>query len=114
MIQLSNQVTLGVTEEQILEAFGRLVLDVADEERRARRALYEHDPVALEDEIGRAEGQLMFAGKMSAQEAYKLLSLLRLGRELNIAGTPDYPVIQRLLKQYGRRVSAAGSRKNTR
>lgn len=101
MIQLSNQVTLGVTEEQILEAFGRLVLDVADEERRARRALYEHDPVALEDEIGRAEGQLMFAGKMSAQEAYKLLSLLRLGRELNIAGMPDYPVIQRLLNNMG-------------
>ena len=101
MIQLSNQVTLGVTEEQILSDLSDLVFDVADEERRSRRALYERDPVAMEDEISRALGQLMFAKKMSSKEANHLLSLVRLGRELKLKEMPDYRLIQRLLNDIG-------------
>lgn len=101
MIQLSNQVTLGVTPDQILADLGRLVIDLAQEERKARRTLHARDPAALEDEIGRAYGLLTRAHLMGSAEAKKLLSLVRLGRELGVEGMPDYGVIQSLLTETG-------------
>ncbi len=96
MIQLSNQVTLGVSEEQILTDLDRLVRDVAEEERKARRALYENDPPALEDEIGRAKGKLLFSRLMTTEEAMRLLSLVRLGRELELPEMPSFSTLQEL------------------
>ncbi len=101
IIQLSNQVTLGISEERILSDLGQLVREVADEERRSRRRLLEKGRLLIEDEIGRAKGQLMGARLMSTEEAMRLLSLVRLGRELEIPGMPDYPTIQRLFVGIG-------------
>ena len=101
MIQLSNQVTLGVTKDQLLADLDRLVHEVAREERKARRVLHAKDPAALEDEIGRARGLLMNARLMSSHEAMNLLSLVRLGRELELADMPDYATIQSLLTETG-------------
>lgn len=101
MIQLSNQVTLGVTTDQILADLDRLVIDLAQEERKARRALHARDPAALEDEISRATGLLTKARLMSSDEAMRLLSLVRLGRELGLEGMPDYGLIQLLLTETG-------------
>ncbi len=101
MIQLSNQVTLGVTTDQILADLDRLVIDLAQEERKARRALHARDPAALEDEISRATGLLTKARLMSSEEAMRLLSLVRLGRELGLEGMPDYGLIQLLLTETG-------------
>lgn len=101
MIQLSNQVTLGLLEEEILTQLDRLVLDLAQEERKARQALYAQDPLALEDEIDRARGLLMNARLMPASQAKDLLSLLRLGRELHLEAMPDYVTIQQLLTGLG-------------
>lgn len=96
VIQLSNQVTLGVTEAKLTEDLERLILDVADEERRARQALLDEDPVGLLDAIGRAKGRLMFAHQLTTDEAMESLSLVRLGRELELSNMPDYDVIQSL------------------
>lgn len=101
LIQLSNQITLGISEKDILKELNRLVADVANEERKARRILYARDEKALEDEIGRARGQLMFAGLMTSGEALELLSLLRLGRELDLPQMPDYALIQQLMTGVG-------------
>lgn len=100
-IQLSNQVTLGVSEERILSDLERLVREVADEERRARRALYERDRLAMQDEIGRAKGKLMYSHLMSTEEAMHLLSLVRLGRELELPDMPSYETIQELFVGVG-------------
>ncbi|MGI6507495.1 MAG: ATP--guanido phosphotransferase [Saccharofermentanales bacterium] len=110
MIQLSNQVTLGVSEEQILADLERLVRDVAEEERKARRALYESDALALEDEIGRAKGKLLFSRLMTTEEAMRLLSLVRLGRELELPKMPSYATLQELFIGIGEGVlqQAAG------
>ncbi|HNZ64137.1 MAG TPA: ATP--guanido phosphotransferase, partial [Bacillota bacterium] len=88
-------------EEWILSDLGQLVREVADEERRSRRRLLEKGRLLIEDEIGRAKGQLMGARLMSTEEAMRLLSLVRLGRELEIPGMPDYPTIQRLFVGIG-------------
>ncbi|HHW93722.1 MAG TPA: ATP--guanido phosphotransferase [Clostridiaceae bacterium] len=96
IIQLSNQVTLGVSEEQILSDLDQLIHEVAHEERKARRILYENDMLALEDEIGRAKGNLLFSRLMTTDEAMRLLSLVRLGRELELPNMPSYAVLQEL------------------
>ncbi|HZK42000.1 MAG TPA: ATP--guanido phosphotransferase [Clostridia bacterium] len=101
MIQLSNQVTLGVHEEAILDSLDRLVLELAQEERKARQTLYARDPLALEDEIARSKGQLMNARLMTEEEAKEGLSKLRLGRELHLADMPGYGAIQQLLTSVG-------------
>ncbi len=101
MIQLSNQVTLGISEEEILADLDRLVLDLAGEERKARQLLYARDRLAFEDEIGRALGLLSHARLLSTEEALGQLSLLRLGRELHLEGLPDYGLIQQLLTSVG-------------
>lgn len=101
MIQLSNQVTLGVSAGQIVADLSRLVLDLAQEERKARRALQARDPLAHEDEIRRALGLLIHARLMTGREAMALLSKVRLGRELGLEGMPDYGTIQGLLTEIG-------------
>lgn len=112
LIQVSNQVTLGVTEEEILADLGRLVMDLVREERRARQKLYDRDPLALEDEIGRAFGLLKEARLMGSKEAKSLLSLLRLGRELDLKAMPDYPLIQQLLSGVGKGAVQEGAGRN--
>ncbi len=101
MIQLSNQVTLGVSEERLIADLDRLVRDIAQEERKARRALYENDPPVLEDEIGRAKGILSSSRLMTTEEAMRLLSLVRLGRELELPDMPNYAKIQELCISVG-------------
>lgn len=101
MVQLSNQVTLGISEEEILADLGRLVLDLASEERKARQTLYARDRLAFEDEVGRALGLLSQARLLTADEALARLSLLRFGRELGLDSLPDYGLIQQLLTSVG-------------
>ncbi len=101
MIQLSNQVTLGVSEKQILSDLERLVREVAEEERKTRRVLYENDVLALEDEIGRAKGELLFSRLITTEEAMRLLSLVRLGRELGLPQMPSYLTLQELFVGIG-------------
>ncbi len=78
--QVSNQVTLGVSEEELLEEFSaRIVPDVIAYEREARRLLAERSPVLLEDRIHRALGILRSARMLGLEESMKLLSRLRMG-----------------------------------
>ncbi|NMA18877.1 MAG: hypothetical protein GX939_09080 [Clostridiaceae bacterium] len=101
MVQLSNQVTLGVTEERTLQDMTQLAENVASEERKARQQLYDRDRVGLEDKIGRVKGKMLFARRMSTEEAMKGLSLLRLGRELELPDMPKYRTIQALFASVG-------------
>lgn len=81
--QLSNQVTLGVTEQHIVEEFtDNIVPRIIDYEADARKTLLEKKPHALDDKIQRAIGVLRSAYLISSQEALFLLSNVRLGINL--------------------------------
>ena len=81
MFQISNQITLGRTEEDIIASLSSLVKQLVDHELNARDYLEENFLIDLEDSVGRAWGLLSGARKISAEEAMKLLSKLRLGAE---------------------------------
>ena len=81
--QLSNQVTLGQSETQIVETFSTVIVPkIIAYEAEARQAMLEKRPHALDDKIQRALGVLKSAHLISSQEALFLLSNVRLGVNL--------------------------------
>lgn len=98
--QISNQVTLGVSEEQILEEFEtHVVPQLIEYERAARNVLIERRATLLDDRIFRALGILRNARLISSEEAMKMLSRVRLGAHLGRIGDIDPAVIDRLYPQ---------------
>jgi protein arginine kinase len=78
--QISNQSTLGRTEEEIIEEFGRIVIPkIIDYEHHARKTLVSDKVVALDDKVSRALGLLRTARLMATDETLLLLSHLRMG-----------------------------------
>lgn len=77
--QISNQVTLGFREEDILSLVERIVQQVVKQEKKAREYLLQQDGVRIADKVGRAYGILSHAHLMDSEEAMRLLSRLRLG-----------------------------------
>ena len=81
--QVSNQTTLGKSEQQIVEEFSAVLIpEFIDYERRARASLLKKQTAALDDKIHRAVALLGSARMMSSQETMYLLSLVRLGVNL--------------------------------
>lgn len=82
--QISNQITLGVTEKEILSRLLSTANKVIDFERNTRRELYRNLGIALEDRVWRAVGVLKNARRMSDSEAQKLISDVAFGSSLGI------------------------------
>jgi len=82
VFQISNQMTLGETENDIIERLNKVVVQIIENEENARAKLLEGNPEMLFNNIGRAYGILTNAHVISSKEAKNLLSLLRLGLDL--------------------------------
>ncbi len=82
--QLSNQTTLGKSEEELLDHLGKIVRQVIEYEERARRVLLRDAPSVIEDKVWRAYGLLRYARSLSFEETMNLLSGVRLGVGLNL------------------------------
>jgi protein arginine kinase len=95
--QISNQVTLGRSEADLLAEFNENIIPrIIDYELQARRLLRERDPVVLEDRTNRALGVLRAARLLGAEEAMKLLSRVRLGMYVGSLTGLDAARINRL------------------
>lgn len=85
--QVSNQVTLGRTEEEIINDFKHLVIPkIIDYENRARKALLQERAISLDDRIWRSFGILRHARSISSEETMLHLSHLRLGIHMGRLG----------------------------
>jgi protein arginine kinase len=82
LFQISNQITLGEKEEEILTRLNKVIEQILNHEVNARANLLEKRPVLLLDNIGRAYGILRHAHSMASKEALNLLSALKLGTDL--------------------------------
>ncbi len=95
--QISNQVTLGRTEEEIINDFKHLVIPkIIDYEHRARKALVQERAVALDDRVWRSYGALKFARTISSEETMLHLSHLRMGIHLGRIRLVDMKTINDL------------------
>ncbi len=84
MFQISNQITLGKTESEIIEHLEQIVLEVIEHEKNARQRLMDDQEIKVHDHIGRAYGVLANAALMSSGEALDLLSAIRLGVDIGL------------------------------
>jgi protein arginine kinase len=115
--QVSNQVTLGRTEEEIIDEFKNQVIpSIVNFEHRARQCLGKERVLALDDRIWRSYGVLKHARTISSEETMAHLSHLRMGinmgriKEIDIGTVNDlFLVIQpaHLQKLNGSRLTGA-------
>jgi len=82
--QLSNQTTLGKSEEDLIEHLQDIAEKVMHWEGQARNVLMRDAPALIEDKIWRAYGLLRFARSLSFDEVMNLLSGVRLGVSMNL------------------------------
>ena len=95
--QLSNQITLGVRENDIVTQFEKTIIpEIVEYEHAARSQLLSHDVGLLDDKILRALALLKNANLISSQEALFLLSHIRLGLNMRKHQGASTPAIDRL------------------
>ncbi len=95
--QVSNQTTLGRTEEQILDEFQNAVVPrIIDYEMQARRMLMNERTAAMDDKIFRALGMLRYARMLTSDEVLFLLSHVRLGVHLGRLKDMDINTVNEL------------------
>ncbi|MCK4249312.1 MAG: protein arginine kinase [Candidatus Omnitrophica bacterium] len=94
--QISNQVTLGQKEEDIIDNLARVVRQVMEHEAATRQALLKKNRAKLEDMIWRAFGVLQNARIISSAETLDLLSSVRLGVDMGLIKQIDRKKVNEL------------------
>jgi protein arginine kinase len=94
LFQISNRQTLGRTEEEIIGHMDMVVRQVADNERTARKMLIRETPVDLADRVYRALGVVERARRVCFFEALELLSLVKLGVELEVLPVKEFNMLE--------------------
>ena len=92
IFQVSNQMTLGENEITIVERLDKVLSQIIEHEENARQTLLEKKPKVVYNHIGRAYGILANAHSISSKETMNLLSLMRLGVDMDL-----FPGTQRAL-----------------
>ncbi|MCP4174439.1 MAG: protein arginine kinase [Fuerstiella sp.] len=94
--QISNQVTLGCSEQHLLDNLTEVVPNILGYERRVRDLLCRDNRANLDDQISRAMGILTSARTISSTETMRLLSLVRLGINLGMISDVSISVANEL------------------
>ena len=97
--QISNQTTLGKSEEEIISEFESVIPSIVRYEKKARQVLVKERPALLDDKVFRAFGLLENARTVSTEETLGLLSHLRMGISLGRVTDIDIGIINQLFLQ---------------
>jgi protein arginine kinase len=96
MYQISNQITLGEREADIIARLSETVGEIIRHETRARQRLAETRPSLLKDRVLRAVALLTHARLISAEEALDLLSAVRLGLAIGFLKSLEWKELDEL------------------
>ncbi|SHF09084.1 protein arginine kinase [Seinonella peptonophila] len=118
LYQVSNQITLGQSEEEIIDKLQGVVMQMIEHEQYARQRLKEASPIQLEDRVFRSYGQLKYGRIIDTREAMKFLSDVRLGIDMGLITEVPSNVMNELmvmtqpgfLQQYAGKRLDAGER----
>ena len=94
--QISNQVTLGLSEQELIKKVADVVPVLIDYERQAREFLVRESQETLHDRVSRAYGILRNAQTISSEETLHLLSSVRMGVNLGLIGDVAIPTVNKL------------------
>lgn len=115
VFQVSNQMTLGESENAIVERLEKVLAQIIEHEENARATLLEKKPKVVYNHIGRAYGILANAHSISSKETMNLLSLMRLGMDVGLFPGVDRSLVDELFiltqpahlqKQHSEKLSA--------
>lgn len=81
LYQISNQYTIGFSEEEIMISLEGKIKEIIEEEKEARKTLFEEKEFELKNMIYRAYGNLKYSYILTTKEGMNDISLLRLGLE---------------------------------
>lgn len=98
MFQLSNQETLGVSEEEIYSSLTQLVRSIIDKETALRNALLKNDNGQFTDQIYRSLGILKSAHLLTTDEMMRRMSQVKLGVSLRLIEGIDNQRIERIIQ----------------
>ena len=113
--QISNQTTLGRSEEELLDQLLRVVGHVVEREEEARRVLWRDAGYIIEDKLWRAFGTLRYARSLTFDEAMNFLSGVRLAVGLKlIRGLSVYTLNKLLIFSQAAHLAYAEGRPLTR
>jgi protein arginine kinase len=82
--QFSNQITLGQSDEEIIDNLGRVIRQIIGYEQEARRSLLKQNKAKLYDQVWRSYGTLKNSFIITSQETISLMSMVRLGVDMGI------------------------------
>ncbi len=94
--QISNQITLGRSEEDLIKQVSDVIPRIIEYERQARAFLVKESRKDLHDRVSRAYGILCTAQTISSEETLHLLSSVRMGVNLGLIQDLDISAINRL------------------
>ncbi len=97
LFQISNQHTLGEKEGEIIQQIEKVIESVVRSEHNARIKLKEDNATMLQDQVGRAYAILRHAHILNSKEALNLVSMVRLGADLDIIPDCDRSILDMLL-----------------
>lgn len=97
VFQVSNQITLGKSEEDIVADLESIVVKLVEQEREARKQLVERSSTMLEDQIYRSFGILKHSRIIESSEAAKRLSNVRLGIDLGVIDHLSHNMLNELM-----------------
>jgi protein arginine kinase len=115
VFQVSNQMTLGESEIDIVERLSKVLAQIIEHEDNARESLLDKQPKVVYNHIGRAYGILANAHSISSKETMNLLSLMRLGFDYGLFSGVECCLVNELFiitqpahlqKQFSEKLSA--------
>ena len=94
--QISNQTTLGKSEEEVIDNIERVIPKIIEYERTVRENLLEQKRAVVEDKVWRAFGMLERARTIPSEETMDLLSAVRMGVNLGIISSVPMHTVNEL------------------
>jgi protein arginine kinase len=96
LFQVSNQSTLGESEDQITERLETVIRQIINHEKNVRQSLLDRKQNFLLNHVGRAYGTLRHAYIISSDETLNSLSALRLGVDMGMFSSVDIHTVNEL------------------
>jgi protein arginine kinase len=97
LFQISNQITLGQSEEEIIDNLYSVVKQIIEHERAARQKLLSESNHWINDRVSRSFGILSHAVIMDSKEAAQRLSDVRLGVDLEMISNVSSSVLNEMM-----------------
>ncbi|MFX3631158.1 MAG: protein arginine kinase [Candidatus Pristimantibacillus sp.] len=97
LFQISNQITLGQSENEIINNLYGVAKQIIEHEKAARVRLMSESRLRIEDRVKRSYGILAYAAVMDSKESAQRLSDVRLGVDLGLLNDVSPQVMNELI-----------------